>query len=395
MDKIFEVYIAPADSPSEAYAELWLPVQPYALFDALDKAHLDDNTPMYLEVNYYAGFAYLAPILSAGCSLLEINALAQKLSELDKRQSEAFEGLVKMEVAKRAGSITMPSLLDLAYSADCCHFIPEVRTDAQLGRFYAENSFIPELDALSDNVFEMLDFEKIGREARLGENGVYTNGGYVLCQSELLSAPLRLTAPPQKPEYIFRFTAENDLCYKGGDYDGQRAVIDLPATEAELNAVLQRLEAPSWDNVILTDYDGAIPDLTEMTDWFDGIERLNELALAVKQVEAMGLLPKFKAVMAATECSDLDIALALTEGLDEYVLDAGISSTRDLAMDELKFIMNAEDAELLAGFTDMHGYGQAIMDRDNVAMTPYGLVTRTDCQPIQAQAQSDHRMEMM
>ena len=45
--------------------------------------------------------------------------------------------------------------------------------DAQLGRFYAENDFVPELDGVSNEVFEMLDFAGIGRMMRCSENGVF------------------------------------------------------------------------------------------------------------------------------------------------------------------------------------------------------------------------------
>ena len=56
---------------------------------------------------------------------------------------------------------------DLAVSAktDCYHVV-DAADDAQLGRFYAENDFIPELDGVSDAVFEMLDFAGIGRMMR-------------------------------------------------------------------------------------------------------------------------------------------------------------------------------------------------------------------------------------
>lgn len=36
-------------------------------------------------------------------------------------------------------------MIDLAYSTDCCHVI-NATSDEQLGRFYAENDFIPALE---------------------------------------------------------------------------------------------------------------------------------------------------------------------------------------------------------------------------------------------------------
>ena len=69
----------------------------------------------------------------------------------------------------------MQNLRDLAISAgaDCCHVVGAT-SDAELGRFYAENGFMEELDGLSDGVFEMLDFGKIGKALRTGEDGTFT-----------------------------------------------------------------------------------------------------------------------------------------------------------------------------------------------------------------------------
>ena len=84
----------------------------------------------------------------------------------------------------------MQDLRDLAANAaqDCCHVV-SAADDAQLGRFYAENGFLPELDGISDQVFGLLDFAQIGKLMRTGENGVFTKNAYVVQHSELVNAP--------------------------------------------------------------------------------------------------------------------------------------------------------------------------------------------------------------
>ena len=62
-------------------------------------------------------------------------------------------------------------MIDLAYSADFCP-VANATTDEQLGRFYAENDFIPALEKVPDSIFEYLDFEMLGRKARFEEGGV-------------------------------------------------------------------------------------------------------------------------------------------------------------------------------------------------------------------------------
>ena len=85
-----------------------------------------------------------------------------------------------MEDAKGQDSLDICRAIDLAYSTACCHVVPSALNDSQLGRFYAENGFFSELDKLSDEMFELLDFESIGTKMRKGEGGVFTTHGYVV-----------------------------------------------------------------------------------------------------------------------------------------------------------------------------------------------------------------------
>ena len=146
--KVFAVYLAKEDVPnSEAYATLELPASPWELWDAMEKVRLKDGEALYMEIDDYYAFEYLASHLEElDISLNELNDLAARLATLDEVQGIAFEGLFSMEVQKKVntngGVITLQDLRDLAVSAktDCYHVV-DAADDAQLGRFYAENGF--------------------------------------------------------------------------------------------------------------------------------------------------------------------------------------------------------------------------------------------------------------
>ncbi|WP_418241721.1 antirestriction protein ArdA, partial [Dysosmobacter sp.] len=297
--KIFEVYLAKEDIPNnEAYAKLDLPASLWELWDALDKVRLQTDDILYMEIEGYDAFEYLSPHLDGlDISLNELNDLAALLSALDEVQEAAFEGLFSMEVQRKVnangGVITLQDLRDLAVSAktDCYHVV-EAADDAQLGRFYAENDFVPELDGVSNEVFEMLDFAGIGRMMRCSENGVFVDSLYVLRDGELTTAPPVQKTLPEKPGYLFRLTL--GLC---PDFGGDRtAVLDLPASEEALVAAQEQLGTLNWENTVVLNYDGILPNAAVFADLPSELEEFNAFTKAARDIPRSEL-SKLKALL--------------------------------------------------------------------------------------------------
>ncbi len=320
--KVFAVYLAKEGNPnSDAYAKLDLPASPWVLWDALDKVRLQTDDILYMEIEDYYAFAYLAPHLDGlEISLNELNDLAALLSALDEIQKVAFDGFLRMEVQHKVdtngGVITLQDLRDLAVSAktDCYHVV-EAADDAQLGRFYAENGFIPDLDGISDEVFEMLDFAGIGRMMRCGENGVFVGSLYVLQDGELTTVPPCPKELPEKPEYLFRLT----LGLHPDIGDERTVTLELPASEKELEDAQERLGTLQWENTVVLDYDGIIPNAAIFADLPMEIEAFNEFAKAVKDIPVRQVqLPKLKALLEQFEVQDIGTAILLAEHLDDY-----------------------------------------------------------------------------
>ena len=394
--KIFEVYLAKEDVPNnEAYAKLDLPVSPWELWDAMEKVRLKDGEALYMEIDDYYAFEYLAPHLEEqDISLNELNDLAARLATLDEVQGIAFEGLFSMEVQKKVntngGIITMQDMRDLAVSAktDCYHVV-EAADDAQLGRFYAENEFIPELDGISDEVFEMLDFAGIGRMMRCSENGVFVNSLYVLRDGELTTAPPVQKALQGKPGYLFRLT----LGLHPDIGDARTVTLDLPAAEAELLDAQEQLGVEGWEGVTVIDYDGIIPYAADFTDLPMELEEFNAFTKAVRDIPRSEV-PKLKALLEQFEVQDIETALFLTEHLADYILTPEISSPQEAALDQLCFIMDSEEAVRLIPYVNLYTYGCDLIKVDNAVLSPYGLLHRADYQPMLSPMQETQKMEM-
>ena len=384
--KVFAVYLAKEDVPnSEAYATLELPASPWELWDAMEKVRLQTDDILYMEIEDYFAFAYLSPHLDGlDISLNELNDLAALLSALDEVQEVAFDGFLRMEVQNKVdtngGVITLQDLRDLAVSAktDCYHVV-DAADDAQLGRFYAENEFIPELDGVSNEVFEMLDFAGIGRMMRCNENGVFVGSLYVLQDGELTTAPPVQKTLPEKPGYLFRLTLG-----LRPDFGGNRtAVLDMPASEEALAAAQEQLGTLNWENTVVLNYDGILPNAVFFADLPSELEAFNEFAKAVQNIPfPEKQLPKLKALLKQFEVQDITTALSLTECLDDYVLTPEISSPQETAIDQLHFMTDDHSAELLISHVNLYAYGCDIIREDNASLTPYGLLHRADYQPM-------------
>ena len=396
--KILRVYLAKNDTPySAAYAKLDLPASPWELWDALEKVRLQTGDILYMEIEDYYAFEYLAPHLDGlEISLNELNDLAAQLAALDEVQGIAFEGMFSIEVQKKVnangGVITLQDLRDLAVSAggDCCHVV-DAADDAQLGRFYAENGFIPELDGISDGVFEMLDFAGIGRMMRCSENGVFVNSLYVLRDGELTTAPPCAKDLPEKPGYLFRLT----LGLHPDIGDDRTVTLILPAAEAELLDAQAQLGTEGWEGVAVIDYDGIIPYAAEFTDLPMELDEFNVLAAAVRDMPSPEKqLPKLKALLKQFEVQDIATAISLTECLDDYVLTPEISSPQETAIDQLHFMTDDHSVELLISHVNLYAYGCDLIREDNAVLSPYGLLHRADYQPMLSPVQESQEMKM-
>ena len=396
--KIFEVYLAKEGIPNnEAYAKLNLPASPWEVWDAMEKVRLQTDDILYMEIEDYFAFEYLSPHLDGlDISLNELNDLAAQLAVLDEVQGIAFEGMFSIEVQRKVnangGVITLQDLRDLAVSAktDCYHVV-DAADDAALGRFYAENDFIPELDGVSNEVFEMLDFAGIGRMMRCSENGVFMNSLYVLRDGELTTAPPVQKTLPEKPGYLFRLT----LGLHPDIGDARTVTLDLPATEAELLDAQAQLGVEGWEGVAVIDYDGIIPYAAEFTDLPMELEEFNVLAAAVRDMPSPEKqLPKLKALLKQFEVQDIETAMGLTEHLDDYVLTPEISSPQETAIDQLHFMTDDHSVELLLSHVNLYAYGCDLIREDNAVLSPYGLLHRADYQPMLTPIQQTQEMEM-
>ena len=378
MRKVCEVYLVSSASSDERGVELTFPVSQYEMMDAFEQIHTKSPGDVYWQVDEFYCFDYLAPHLDESMSIFEFNSLTEQLSKLDERQEAALEGLLQMQVNKHmqenGGPITVQELMMLASNVDHCHVLADVHTDTELGKFCADNDFLPELTALPDSVYALLDYAKIGKQMRESEAGVFTPHGYVVRTEEL--QPLPDYEPLREISYMIRLTLMNH------ENEQKTAVLDLPATEERLLEVQKELDAPEWYDAQFTGCDTIAPQLNTMLTDVEDLPRINDLAQALQELKANGQLTKFKAVVGATQCETLDDVLDRLEKLSQYCFEAKIRDKDALVRDELEFVLGGRDADLIYKHLNCEAYAEDVLKQYGAEITPYGMVNRADFGPL-------------
>ena len=371
MDKAFTVSLCNPDK--DTYVTLELPADPYAVLDAWERLRLAPDTRVEWEMEDYGEFPVLFPGLQSGEGFPALNALAERLTSLDSRQRTAFEGLVKLQDGR---PMEPDALITLSEQAKHCQVAPEATDDASLGRVYAANGSIPEVKDVPDKVFELLDFQLLGRRIRQSAGGVFTRQGYVVPDGNW--KPTEGQEPriaPEAPTGFFR------LELRLGE---ERAELTLPAGQ-ELVEVRERMEAVGLPNCAVTAFHSRVPQLPAAWATPERLDTLNCLAIrlmVLAERDSLALI-KYKAVLEVSPISSLEDAMALTEQLDAYNLNWVTASPEDVARGELRRSMGEENADLLCWYLNLYGYGEALIQQYGGELTDYGLLTRADGQPVQ------------
>ena len=103
-------------------------------------------------------------------NLDELNHLACLLSELDQDELEKFEAA--LNIGTHTSSVA--DIINLAQNLDCFEFYPDIETEEDLGRYWAEDLPIPA------ELKDYFDYEAYGRDVSINEGGHFAPGGYIV-----------------------------------------------------------------------------------------------------------------------------------------------------------------------------------------------------------------------
>ena len=172
--KVYELFMADeGPNHTEAWAKLEMPARPYEIRDALEKAQITPERPVYLEIQrYLPEMEWLKPFIAPErelTALYAFNTLAEQLAAMDELELHNYEERVR--AVADANPVPLPRLYDLASSEgafqrlDLTPVEPDYIVLMECSRDGGEETAAVKIPASADVVEAW--------EAEVGENAVW------------------------------------------------------------------------------------------------------------------------------------------------------------------------------------------------------------------------------
>lgn len=287
--------------------------------------------------------------------LAQLNHLSSIIATMNSHERSIYAG------ALDSNSINdLNDLIRVAEHVSDYILIPNVNSDAALGRYVAIVSQKQGDPRFPEAAWPYLDFAKIGAEYYAEHGGAYTYAGYVLRRQDAepigerkVQIQLELTSPQDK------------MC------------VCLPATKEELGRVKNFLKIECFAEAAITKVSFAIPYMTEHVPTAGAcVEDANELAWAIEGMQLEdGELMKYLSVLSVEQPDTLPDALRYAMNLDDYErvtedsYEYGQTVLRRIGADD-------ELIDAIDGYMDFEKLGEDAMAEEGVRRTEFGLIRR-------------------
>lgn len=290
----------------------------------------------------------------------KLKRLAEQLEGMTEREQQIFSGALDAESVN-----SLDDVLSIADSLNAYIFMPNIRSDRELGVLLADTGYI----SFPPHLTPYINYERIGAEYYANFGGAYSPFGYVR----------RKDAEPKmnidrKAVFTARLQADDRQC-----------VLKLPASDAWLDVTRRRLRVEDFCEVELTELECAIPYLGDILPQdCIAVEDANDLALKIEGMEKTdGELMKYLSALCAEEPSTFQEALEIAHNIDNY--ERITEGTYEYGQTVLRRVGAYDEIiDTIDGYMDFEQFGAAMMTEDGVRQTEFGLVRRLN-EPFSSQ----------
>jgi hypothetical protein len=145
-------------------------------------------------------------------------------------------------------------------------------------------------------------------------------------------------------------------------YDNDIAVtLDLPAPQQTVDAVVENVEAASWEECGWRCTDCLIPAARELINDAEDFETVDCFAKALAEMERHTLPSLYKAMFEVVKPPDLEAATKLVAQVDQYTLNAEMSGEEEYAREYLSRLQGGDDRIDLSALINPYALGVQVM----------------------------------
>ena len=306
----------------------------------------------------------------------ELNFFASRVNALPDDELAALGGvfLHRGNLGEFEDGLTMKDLINMTYGLDGVMIAPNVANDEQLGQFVIDNEMNDDIAALSDEIIELLDRERVGRRQRENEGGEFMNGRYVVAGGfESPEVYDGITLPVEEAsDAVFRLhIAAPDA------EEGTSIAVELPMTQESIDLFAQEHDGQPIGSFVVVNMESGIPQITgSQFGSMDNFVLLNGIAQAYSEMN-VGERMTFKAALQAQGglSGDLSDILETAESVREYELAAFVSDEAEFFKEYIAHSLPTDFdvrwLDTLAISTDsLH-----LLERLGATVTDYGILS--------------------
>lgn len=358
------------ENDSDRYEYITFPVNRYSFYDQLDRAGIfGEYTAKISEFENETGLKNIS--LSDEPTVDELNFLAKRFEEIcaDKCTALAYNAVIS-----QYETVSISEAINRTYGLESVPVFP-CGNAAEYGAVVLENDFLEELNEIPDELYGLLDCEKIGRLMQEREDGVFTDGYYVIPSSYEPQLVYDGVLPEPMDEWLFRFKVFAVPSEECSFEEEKHIALSLPAPREKIYETAYQLGEKNIENCVIMDFESAIPSISDniLKDAAD-IHTLNEIACEISKMSRTEAA-KCKAVFEREQPVNISEARDLITIMDCYEFDPSTIDLKDYGEKYLSEMLPPEfDRSFLSdGVTA--DFGRNISENNGSCLTEYGMLS--------------------
>ena len=366
---MLEAAIDELGTSSEKTAYVFLPANKNEVIDAMDRNKIFGETFLRIEkcdkvpeLNRYE--------FEKGPTLDELNFLAQRIEEISKDKTQ----LIAYRVLLQKPMNTVNEAINRTYDLQTVPVYP-CNDLTEYGEIVLDNEFLEELQDVPDEVYELLDAEKVGRVMAEREGGVFMDGYYVVTDSYEPVLIYDEELPEQQEEWIFKLKVTGVPERPEGISEIKGEILTLPADEEHMHDLAMALGEKDIRDCIYFNFRSAIPQIKEgILDSMEEIYTLNDIARGYSKLSRQDAA-KFKAVMERENCRSLNQAADILNSLHCYDFDCSIAEPSEFGIKYLSKKLPPDFDRTLLESINTTQFSFNVMMENDCSFTEYGVVS--------------------